>query len=408
MALDGTVNAYNTATTRGDVRPNLVTLCGWAGTQRTGAIWSGDQYGGNWEYIRFHIPTFLGQSLSGNPNAGSDMDGIFSGNPIIATRDYQWKTFTSTMLDMDGWGSYRKTPFAHGDPYTGISRMYLKLKAQLMPYIYTSAASAANIDTGNGDTGLPMMRAMFLTDSSDYALSGAETLNYQFTFGNDLLVAPVYENSKGDGIGEGDDVRNGIYLPNYNQEGEEPTIWIDYFSGKQYRGGQVLENYDAPLWKLPLFVKAGAIIPMYEENNNPQAISKENPDGLDKTKRIVEFWPAGSTEYTLFEDDGEHIENKVTDVEATASRPTSPMAAISPRTSAPRSRATRPRSPLMPPRVRMRAMTPTVAPPWSSTFPRCRPPSRAAARTSRRSTVRTPSTSSPTRSPVGATLRSRT
>lgn len=315
MALDGTVNAYNTATTRGDVRPNLVTLCGWAGTQRTGAIWSGDQYGGNWEYIRFHIPTFLGQSLSGNPNAGSDMDGIFSGNPIIATRDYQWKTFTSTMLDMDGWGSYRKTPFAHGDPYTGISRMYLKLKAQLMPYIYTSAASAANIDTGNGDTGLPMMRAMFLTDSSDYALSGAETLNYQFTFGNDLLVAPVYENSKGDGIGEGDDVRNGIYLPNYNQEGEEPTIWIDYFSGKQYRGGQVLENYDAPLWKLPLFVKAGAIIPMYEENNNPQAISKENPDGLDKTKRIVEFWPAGSTEYTLFEDDGEHIENKVTDVE---------------------------------------------------------------------------------------------
>ena len=313
MALDGTVSAYNTATTRGSVRPNLITLCGWAGTQRTGAIWSGDQHGGNWEYIRFHIPTFLGQSLSGNPNAGSDMDGIFSGDPIIATRDYQWKTFTSTMLDMDGWGKYRKTPFTHGDPYTGISRMYLKLKSQLMPYIYTSAASAANIDTGNGDTGMPMMRAMFLTDGSPYALSGAENLNYQFTFGNSLLVAPVYENSKGTGIGAGDDVRNGIYLPNYSKDDEDPTIWIDYFSGKQYRGGQVLEGYDAPLWKLPLFVKAGAIIPMYEENNNPQAISESNPDGLDKTRRVVEFWPAGDTEYTLFEDDGEFVQNNVTD-----------------------------------------------------------------------------------------------
>ena len=312
MALDGTVSAYNTATTRGDVRPNLVTLCGWAGTQRTGAIWSGDQYGGNWEYIRFHIPTFVGQSLSGNPNAGSDMDGIFGGNPVIATRDYQWKTFTTTMLDMDGWGSYRKTPMTHGDPYTGISRMYLKLKAQLMPYLYTSAASAANIDTKNGDTGLPMMRAMFLTDSSDYALSGAENLNYQYTFGNNLLVAPVYENTKGEGIGDGNDVRNGIYLPNYGTE-QEPTIWVDYFTGKQYRGGQVLNNFDAPLWKLPLFVKAGTILPMYEEHNNPQAISKDNPEGLDKTKRVVEFWPAGSSEYTLFEDDGKTVSNDLKD-----------------------------------------------------------------------------------------------
>ncbi len=61
------------------------------------------------------------------------------------------------MLNMDGWGSYAKTPQTFGDPYTGINRMYLKLKAQLMPYIYTSAAAAANLDTGNGDTGLPMI-----------------------------------------------------------------------------------------------------------------------------------------------------------------------------------------------------------------------------------------------------------
>ncbi len=104
FGLNGIKTAYDIVTGDVSTRPNIVTLDGWAGTQRYGAIWTGDQYGGNWEYIRFHIPTYIGQSLSGNPNIGSDMDGIFGGAPIIATRDYQWKTFTTTMLDMDGSG----------------------------------------------------------------------------------------------------------------------------------------------------------------------------------------------------------------------------------------------------------------------------------------------------------------
>lgn len=303
FGLNGLKQAYDIVTTEANTRPNIITLAGWAGTQRYGSIWSGDQYGGNWEYIRFHIPTFVGQSLAGNPNAGSDMDGIFGGAPIIATRDYQWKTFTTTMLDMDGWGSYVKSPYTHGDPYTGISRMYLKLKAQLMPYIYTTAASAANIDTNNGDTGLPMTRAMMLVDDSDYAAS--KNTQYQYMFGDALLTAPVYQNTAADD--KGNDIRNDIFLP-----GDENDIWIDYFTGDQYRGGQVLNGFDAPLWKLPLFVRNGAIIPMYEENNNPDAVTETNPNGLDKTKRIIEFYPAGSTSYTLYEDDGISVTNTQT------------------------------------------------------------------------------------------------
>lgn len=296
FGLNGIKSAYDIVTDEAGKRPNIVTLDGWAGTQRYGTIWTGDQYGGNWEYIRFHIPTYIGQNMSGNPNIGSDMDGIFGGAPIIATRDYQWKTFTTTMLDMDGWGSYVKSPNTHGDPYTGISRMYLKLKAQLMPYLYTTAASAANIDTKNGDTGMPMIRAMSLADESDYAAS--KNTQYQYMFGDSFLVAPIYQDTQMDAA-TGNDIRNDIYLP-----GDENTTWIDYFSGKQYKGGQILSNFDAPLWKLPLFVRAGSIIPMYEENNNPVAVSETNPDGLDKTKRIVEFYPKGNTSYTLYEDDG--------------------------------------------------------------------------------------------------------
>lgn len=301
--LSGVKQAYDIVTENQSTRPNIISLDGWAGSQRYNSVWTGDQTGGNWEYIRFHIPTFIGQSLSGNPNIGSDMDGIWGGSPIIATRDYQWKSFAPQMLDMDGWGSYAKGPYVHGDPYTGVSRMYLKLKAMMMPYIYTNAYAAAKIDTGNNDTGLPMVRAMFLEfpeEAYAYTESGSQ---YQYMWGENLLVAPVYQDTQADALGN--DVRNGIYLP-----GGEDQIWIDYFTGEQYRGGQVLNGYDTPLWKLPLFVKNGAIIPMYAEHN----VAVEGVEnGVDKTQRIIEFWPDGESDFSAIEDDGTSVTNTITE-----------------------------------------------------------------------------------------------
>ena len=285
MALNSAKDGYNILATSGK-RPTVVGLDGWAGTQRYSSIWTGDQTGGNWEYIRFHIPTYIGQSLAGNPNVGSDVDGIFGGSNLITTRDLQFKTFTQTMLDMDGWGAIPKKPYIGAEPYTSINRMYLKLKAQLMPYIYTAAHESVD--------GLPMIRAMFLEEANPYTY-GTQT-QYQFMFGDNFLVAPIYQNTAADEIGN--DIRNNIYLP-----GTSDT-WIDYFTGKQYAGGQVVNNFDAPIWKLPLFVKNGAIIPMYEDNNNPMAITETNKKGLDKTRRIVEFYPYGTTSYDLVEDDG--------------------------------------------------------------------------------------------------------
>ncbi|MFR4827374.1 MAG: TIM-barrel domain-containing protein, partial [Veillonella nakazawae] len=285
MALNSVKDGYNISATSGK-RPNLVSLDGWAGFQRYAGTWTGDQTGGNWEYIRFHIPTYIGQSLAGNPNVGSDVDGIFGGTNLITTRDLQFKTFTPTMLDMDGWGSIPKKPHISTDPYKSINRMYLKLKAQLMPYIYTYAQEAVD--------GLPMIRAMFLEEPNDYTYGTAT--QYQYMFGDNFLVAPVYQDTNADEVGN--DVRNNIYLP------ETSDIWIDYFTGKQYSGGQIVNNFDAPIWKLPLFVKNGSIIPMYEENNNPMAVSETNEKGLDKTRRIVEFYPYGETSFDLLEDDG--------------------------------------------------------------------------------------------------------
>ena len=260
-------------------RAFVVSLDGWAGTQRYAGIWSGDQYGGNWEYIRFHIPTYIGSGLSGQPNVGSDIDGIFGGNKLIQTRDIQWKAFTPIEIDMDGWGSNEKTPYVFGEPYTSINRMYLKLKAEMMPYNYTIANEATT-------EGVPMVRAMMLEYPNSYTY-GTNT-QYQYMWGENLLVAPIYQDTASDSVGN--DIRNDIYLP------DEDQIWIDYFTGKQYRGGGVLNNFDAPVWKLPLFVKNGAIIPMANENNTPEDI--------DDSQRIFEVYPSGDTSFKVYEDDG--------------------------------------------------------------------------------------------------------
>lgn len=289
FALNGVMTAYNGILNHSGMKPNVVSLDGWAGTQRYAGIWTGDQSGGQWEYIRFHIPTYIGTSLSGQPNVGSDMDGIFGGkNETVQTRDFQWKAFTTFMLDMDGWGSNQKSPWALGVNSESINRAYLKLKAQLMPYINTISHEA----TAEG--GLPMVRAMFLEEPNAYTYG--KSTQYQYMWGNQFLVAPIYQNTNADG--EGNDIRNDIYLPSTSD------VWVDYLTGKQYRGGQILNNFDAPLWKLPVFVKNGSIIPMYPENNNPEAITKTNEDGLDRTQRIVEFYPSGKTDFTAYEDDG--------------------------------------------------------------------------------------------------------
>ncbi|WP_245562242.1 TIM-barrel domain-containing protein [Niabella aurantiaca] len=260
-----------------NARPFIISLDGWAGTQRYAGIWSGDQTGGAWEYIRFHIPTYLGAGLSGQPNITSDMDGIFGGrNFRVNTRDFQWKAFTPMQLNMDGWGANEKYPYALGEPATSINRTYLKLKSELLPYTYSIARKAVN--------GLPIIRALFLEYPNAYTYGKAT--QYQYLYGPYFLVAPIYQDTKADE--KGNDIRNNIYLP--------AGTWIDYFSGDAYEGNRIINNFNAPLWKLPVFVKAGAIIPMANPSNNSTQINK--------ALRIYELYPSGNSAFTEYDDDG--------------------------------------------------------------------------------------------------------
>ena len=292
------------------------TVEGWAGTHRLAVMWTGDN-SGSMDYVRWQLPTFIGAGFSAQAHVSGDVDGIFggelttraarrrrgarsqapslfppapstspirpparppaaAGSPESYVRDLQFKALTTTVMTMSGWAANPdKQPWTYGEPYTTINRASLKLKSRLTPYVYTASREAY-------DTGVPPVRAPLLEFPADGALYAASNAtSYAFMSGASLLVAPVYE--------EGAVTRDAIYLPN-------GSLWVDWWDGSRYAGGQTLDGYAAPLDKLPLFVRAGAIIPLWPEMNFFNA-SAADP-------MFLELWPAGESEYSLYEDDG--------------------------------------------------------------------------------------------------------
>jgi alpha-glucosidase len=269
-AMDACKAAFEGIEHNSDARGFVWSVMGWAGTQRYSTVWSGDQKG-NWEYIRFHIPTVIGSGLSAQNAATGDVDGIFGGSDSTYVRDLQWKCFTPVFMVMSGWAKKDKQPYIYGEPYTSINRKYLQLKMRLTPYMYTYCAKAH-------ETGIPTSRAMVLEYPDDPTTWGKST-QYQFMNGEWLLVAPVYKS-------EGK--RDSIYLPR--------GTWYDYWDGKPMQGNRWLNDYPSPLDKLPLFVKAGAIIPMYPQMNY---------DGEKKTDTLtLDIYPSQRSSFELYEDDG--------------------------------------------------------------------------------------------------------
>jgi len=270
FALNAAKQAFQGIENNSNDRGYVWSVGGWAGTQRYSAVWSGDQ-SGNWEYIRFHIPTLIGAGLSGIPYATGDVDGIFGGSAKTYVRDLQWKAFTPILMNMSGWAAKDKQPWVWGEPYTSYNRDILKLRQRLTPYFYTYLNEAYN-------SGAPMVRGMIYGYPDDPNAKGKLT-QYQFMSGDSLLVAPVYSDTT---------TRNGIYLP----KGK----WIDYWTGETHYGSKMLDDYEAPLNRVPLLVKAGAIIPMYPESLYDGQVPP-NPVTYD-------IYPYKTSSFTMYEDDG--------------------------------------------------------------------------------------------------------
>ena len=277
FSLDANKSAYDGILNNSDSRPFLWTVMGWAGTQRYAVTWTGDQ-SASWDYIRWHVPTLIGSGLSGQAYATGDVDAIFGGSPETFTRDLQWKAFTPVLMGMSGWSATaRKHPWWFDEPYRGINRRYLKLKLRLTPYMYTLAREAEQ-------TGAPLVRGMMWDYPGDPA-AFSEAHKYQFLLGRDLLVAPVYRSQA---VSQG--WRKGIHLPQ--------GTWFDYWDGRQATAGKAGRDLDlqVTLEKLPVFVRAGAILPMYPE----VLYDGEKP----KDQLTLDLYPHGESSFTLYEDDG--------------------------------------------------------------------------------------------------------
>ncbi|GAA5494893.1 hypothetical protein Rhal01_01058 [Rubritalea halochordaticola] len=275
FSLDANKKAWTSLTTNSESRGFVWTVQGWAGTQRYSICWTGDQYG-SWDLIRYHIPTLIGSGMSGQAYATTDVDGIFGGSPETYTRDLQWKCFTPVLYAMNGWSNVNKSPWSYEEPYRSINRDYLKLKMRLTPYMYKYTREA-------WDTGAPIVRGMLWEFPEDKKTYDTST-QHQYMLGESILVAPVYTSTK---INKGWR-KEDIYLPEGN--------WVDYWDGRRVTGPTTIDAYPAPLEKLPLIIKAGAIIPMYPE----MLYNNQKP----KDPLTFDIYPHGESEFELYEDDG--------------------------------------------------------------------------------------------------------
>jgi len=261
-----------------DKRVCILTRSAFLGQQRYGVInWSGD-IGGTWDTYKRQIVAGLNYTISGFPYWTTDIGGFFRpGNSQytdekyheLLTRWYQWGTF-NPIFRIHGYMTETE-PWKYGQKVEDNMRKMLDLRYRLLPYIYSEAWQV----TKNGST---MMRPMVMDFREDMA---AVNCQYQFMFGNNLLVAPVTEPNT---------TAWNVYLP-------KAASWFDFWSGTSYQGGQTIKA-DAPLDKIPVFVKAGSILPF---GPTIQYADEKKSDNLE-----IRIYPGANGQFTLYEDEGDN------------------------------------------------------------------------------------------------------
>lgn len=220
-----------------NLRPYLISRSGSPGMNRYVQTWSGDNRT-SWNTLRYNIRMGLGMSLSGLYNLGHDVGG-FSGNKPEPELFVRWvqNGVMHPRFTIHSWNDDKTVnePWMYPE-VTYIIRDTIKLRYRLMPYLYNTFWKAHHALE-------PMLRPTFLDHEHD--INTFEE-NDDYLLGKDLLVASVVEQ---------DQRKREVYLPKNN------AGWYDFYDHTYHLDGQTI-TADAPLEKIPLFVKAGAIIPM--------------------------------------------------------------------------------------------------------------------------------------------------
>jgi alpha-D-xyloside xylohydrolase len=210
----------------------------WTGSQRFPMHWGGDPQT-SWNGMAAALRGGLSASLSGIAYWSHDIGG-FRGTPS-ADLYVRWAQFGLLSSNSRCHGTTPREPWVFGEDALETFREYASLRYSLVPYLYTYAEVAAR-------TGLPVVRPLVLEYQDDPTTHRLDT---QYLLGEDVLVAPVF-------AAETD---RDVYLP----AGE----WRDHWTGDRYAGGRWV-TVDAPRSRMPVFVRAGSVLPRREPTQSVQ------------------------------------------------------------------------------------------------------------------------------------------
>ncbi|MGH9585204.1 MAG: TIM-barrel domain-containing protein, partial [Bryobacteraceae bacterium] len=279
---------------RRDVKHRALILSrdAYLGAQRNGTMfWSSDIYP-TWDTLRRQIPTGLDFTASGmaywsndiggwqylprvhhpkhppllNPSDARANIGGYDDYPELYTRWFEYGVF-QPIFRTHGSRRYNEV-WSYGKQAEPILSKYLRLRYKLMPYTYSLAYKTYL-------TGAPYMRALFMDFPNDPHVAH---IRYEYMFGPAFLVAPVTKQGA---------TSRGVYLP-------EGADWYNYWTNRRFHGGQTI-RVDAPIDVLPLFVRAGSIVPI----GSPV----ESTAQVQKIAKLCVYRGADG-DFTLYRDDG--------------------------------------------------------------------------------------------------------
>lgn len=249
-----------------DRRPFVFTRAGYAGVQRYASSWNGDSRS-SWEHLQMTIPQLLNLGMSGVSFTGSDAGG-FRGTPSaeLYTRWMQVASMTPFFRTHSARTAPERNPWTYGSPTTDRIREAVERRYCLLPYLYTTTEQCCT-------DGTPFMRPMFFEDPTNEAYPGIDD---QFFAGDHLLVAPIVTRGA---------MGRSVVLPKGG--------WYRFEDPTRVTGGKKL--WTSAGWGLPIFVRAGAVIPTWPVRQHT---------GEKVTTLRLDVY-AGQAKSHLYEDAGE-------------------------------------------------------------------------------------------------------
>uniref|UniRef100_A0A672TFJ0 Glucosidase II alpha subunit n=1 Tax=Sinocyclocheilus grahami TaxID=75366 RepID=A0A672TFJ0_SINGR len=254
-------------------RPFVLTRAFFAGSQRYGAVWTGDN-AAEWDHLKISIPMCLSLGLVGVSFCGADVGGFFK-NPSteLLVRWYQTGAYQPFFRAHAHLDTTRREPWLFGPENTALIREVIRQRYALLPYWYQLLYQAHK-------TGMPVMRPLWVDYPKDTATF---TIDDEFLIGRDLLVHPVTEEGS-----------RGVtaYLPGAGE------VWYDVHTFQKHNGAQNL-YIPVTLSSIPVFQRGGSIIPRKDRVRRSSTCMENDPYTL-----YVALSPKKFAEGELYIDDG--------------------------------------------------------------------------------------------------------